>query len=196
MNRLPWIVVGAAALALLAFLFWYTPDRRAAQALSTPGPGEAAAVASNTAVASAAAAPSAPASARAPISGGGSPSQVIDAGAPDPTGPFKVDLGQATIYLNDPVEKRVMRFTLRLTVGNQVAAKECRLRREELVRMAYFLGSHRAAEGALGEEGRDRFARDLLDRYRNVIRTGSMDDVELVGYEVIPASKVPPRRAP
>lgn len=190
MKRLPWIVVGLAALALLAFLFWYTPEQRAASALKvTPPPAEA--------VANAASSPSpsaAPRSANAPRTAQpGTPAAVIDAGPPDPGGPVTVDLGNHTIYLNDPVERRVMRFTMRLTVGNGVAAREARLRREELVRMAFFLGSHRVAEGALGQEGRDRFTNDLLDRFRNVIRSGSLDALELADYEVIPASKLPPK---
>jgi hypothetical protein len=189
MKRLPWIVVGLAALALLAFLFWYTPERRAASALSVPVAAEPAASGSSAPGPSAA-----PRSANAPRTAqAGTPAAVIDAGPPDPGGPVTVELGNHTIYLNDPVERRVMRFTLRLTVGNGVAAREARLRREELVRMAFFLGSHRVAEGALGQEGRDRFANDLLDRYRNVIRSGTLDALELADYEVIPSSKLPPK---
>lgn len=189
MKQLPWIVVGLAALALLAFLFWYTPEQRAAAALKVPKAPEPAAAASIAPGPSAA-----PRSADAPRTAQpGTPAAVIDAGPPDPGGPVTVDLGNHTIYLNDPVERRVMRFTLRLTVGNGVAAREARLRREELVRMAFFLGSHRVADGAVGQEGRDRFANDLLDRYRNVIRSGSLDALELADYEVIPSSKLPPK---
>jgi hypothetical protein len=105
-----------------------------------------------------------------------------------------VELGTHTVYLKDETtEKRVMRFELRVTVSNAAGAKEARLRRDDLVRMAFFLGSHRVAEGALGEAGRDRFANDLLERYRNVIRLGTVDAVELARYEVLPAAKVPPR---
>lgn len=189
MKQLPWIVVGLAALALLAFLFWYTPDQRAASALEVPAAAKPAASASIEPAPSAA-----PRSANAPRTAQpGTPAAVIDAGPPDPGGPVTVDLGHHTIYLNDPVERRVMRFTLRLTVGNGVAAREARLRREELVRMAFFLGSHRVADGAVGQEGRDRFTNDLLERYRNVIRSGTLDALELADYEVIPSSRLPPK---
>lgn len=188
MKRLPWVFVALAALALLVFLFWYTPERRAALAVSAPKAPEAA-VAPKVEASPPAAAPR---STPAPRSvAPGAPAAVIDAGPPDSIGPVVVDLGRQTIYLSDPVEHRVMRFTLRLTVGNQAAAKEARLRRDELIRMAYFLGSHRVGDGAVGQEGRDRFADDLLERYRNVIHTGSMDSLELADYEVIPADKLP-----
>ena len=190
MKRLPWMLVGLAALALLAFLFWYTPERRAAMAVKSPKAPEAAVSPTPESPPVSAA----PRTAPAPRSlASGAPAAVLDAGPPDVIGPVVVDLGRHTIYLNDPVSRRVMRFTLRITVGNQAAAKESRLRREELVRMAFFLGSHRVADGALGQEGRDRFAADLLDRFRNVIHSGSMDGIELVDYEVIPADKLPKR---
>lgn len=188
MKALPWVFVALAAMALLVFLFWYTPDRRAALAVSTPKAPEAAVSpkAESPPPAIVSRPTPAPRSARP-----GAPAALIDAGPPDAVGPVVVDLGRQTIYLNDPTEHRVMRFTLKLTVGNQAAAKESRLRRNELIRMAYFLGSHRVGDGAVGQEGRDRFANDLIERYRNVIHTGTMDSIELADYEVIPADKLP-----
>lgn len=195
MNRLPWIVVGLVALLLLGFLFWYTPDRRAASAVNVPAPAGEEDPASVSAPAVVA-----PATARAPASRGDAPPKlvpaVVDAGPPEPQGPQTVELGTHSVYLKDDTttEKRVMRFELRVTVSNAAAAKETRLRRDDLIRMAFFLGSHRVADGALGEAGRDRFANDLLERYRNVIRLGTVEAVELARYEVLPAAKVPPRQ--
>ena len=194
MNRLPWIVVGLVALLLLGFFFWYTPERRGAVAVNAPAP------ASDDDDPPSVLAPAvlAPATARAPSSRGDAPPKlvppVVDAGPPEPQGPQTVELGTHTVYLKDETtEKRVMRFELRVTVSNAAAAKEARLRRDDLVRMAFFLGSHRVADGALGEAGRDRFANDLLERYRNVVRLGTVEAVELARYEVLPAAKVPPR---
>ena len=191
MNRLPWIAVSVVALALLAFLFWYTPERRAAMAVNAPA---AQALPTNAPTL-----PGVPSARVAQTPGGpataipGSPAALIDAGAPDPAGPFDVNLGKQTIYLKDDAQGRVAHFELHLTVTNQAAERETRLRREELLRMTYFLGSHRVADGALGEDGRDRFAHDLLERYRNVVRSGEVMDVKLEGYEVVPG---PPRAAP
>lgn len=193
MSRLPWIAVAVAALALLGFLLWYTPERRAANAVSVAAaPSGPASVAAP--VGAARSAPSAPASAPASTADV-RPGVPADAGAPEPVGPFVVSLGNHTIYLKDtdPRGGRVAKFELQLVVGKDAAQKEVRLRREELVRMTYFLGSHRVAEGALGDEGRDRFARDLLERFRNVIRGGEVLEVRLAGYEVVPG---PPRQAP
>jgi hypothetical protein len=192
-NRLPWIVVGLVALLLLGFLFWYTPERRAARPVNGPVTAEAEATPGE-----AVGAVAAPPTARAPASRGDAPPKLVpptvDAGPPEPQGPQTVELGTHTVYLKDETtEKRVMRFELRVTVSNAAGATEARLRRDDLVRMAFFLGSHRVAEGALGEAGRDRFANDLLERYRNVIRLGTVDAVELARYEVLPAAKVPPR---
>jgi flagellar basal body-associated protein FliL len=110
----------------------------------------------------------------------------LDASVDPPTGPFEVDLGAHTLYLKTDPENRVIRARFRVVVGTAAAQRETRLRREELLRMVYFLGTHRAAEGAEGEAGRDRFARDLLDRFRNVIRSGPVEAVLLDDWSLGP----------
>ncbi|MFZ4734712.1 MAG: hypothetical protein ACOYM9_02145 [Bradymonadia bacterium] len=110
----------------------------------------------------------------------------LDAAVDSPKGPFEVDLGAHTLYLKTDPENRVIRTRIRVVVGTPAAQRETRLRREELLRMVYFLGTHRAAEGAEGEAGRDRFARDVLDRFRNVIRSGPVEAVLLDDWSLGP----------
>ena len=109
-----------------------------------------------------------------------------DAGAQEPQGPFTIDFGQHTLSFKVDPESRVIRTGLRLVVSNAAAQREVRLRRQELLRMVYFLGANRNPEGAIGEAGRDRFADDLLERFRNVIRSGTVESVELEGWSVGP----------
>ena len=110
-----------------------------------------------------------------------------DASAPapeTPKGPFTVDLGAHTIHLKDDARKRVVRFNLRLVTQTDTTRVEIRRRRRQLVRMAYFLGSKRQADGAVGSAGKQRFERDLLERFQNVVRSGSIDELTLENYRI------------
>ena len=78
-----------------------------------------------------------------------------------PEGPFTIDLGNHTIHLKDDERKRVVRFKLLLVTQTDTTRVEIRRRRRELVRMTYFLGSKRQADGATGADGKRRFERDL-----------------------------------
>ena len=101
-----------------------------------------------------------------------------------PEGPFTVDLGDHTIHLKDDARKRVVRFKLLLVTQTDTTRVEIRRRRRELVRMAYFLGSKRQADGAVGTAGKTRFERDLQERFQNVIRSGSIDSLTLDNYRI------------
>ncbi len=179
MNR-PLLIPAAAALVLGLVVAFYNPDVRPAGSLTVPD--------SPTPVSSASLAP-----ARAQDPGTAAPQvmpdEPLESAPPEETlntGPVTVDLGGHTLYLKDPTEGRVARLRLKVVGHNEAVAREVRLRRSELLRMLYFLASHREAEGALGEAGRDRFASDLLDRFRNVVRTGPIDELQFEGYEVVP----------
>lgn len=101
-----------------------------------------------------------------------------------PQGPFTIDLGHHTIHLKDDERKRVARFKLLLVTQTDTTRVEIRRRRRELVRMAYFLGSKRQADGAMGAAGKRRFERDLQERFQNVVRTGSIDSLTLENYRL------------
>jgi flagellar basal body-associated protein FliL len=102
-----------------------------------------------------------------------------------PKGPFTVDLGSHTIQLRDDARKRAVSFTLQVVTQTDETRKELRRRRRDLVRMAYFLGSKRQADGAVGSAGKARFERDLLERFQNVVRTGSIDTLKLKSYRIV-----------
>ena len=115
---------------------------------------------------------------------------IDDAGPPEPDvgqGPWMVDLGSHTIYLKD--EGQVMRVHPVLWLTRRVTQKEVARRRRRLVRMLFFLGSHRRAEGSRGSEGQQRFHDDLLARFRNVVKTGPIARLELAQYEITDAPK-------
>ncbi len=109
--------------------------------------------------------------------------------AETPKGPFTIQLGQHTIQLKDDARKRAVQFQLQLVTQTDETRKEIRRRRKDLVRMAYFLGSKRQADGAVGVAGRTRFERDLLDRFQNVVRSGSIDALKLANYRVFSRAK-------
>lgn len=100
-------------------------------------------------------------------------------------GPFAVELGEHRIALRGE-PPRDLHVGLRLWTDNPTTRQEIVRRRRELVRMLFFLGSHRQADGASGADGQARFADDLLERYRNVVKTGPVDRLELTRYEVLP----------
>jgi len=183
MNRSLIVAVVAVGVVALAYLLFGGAPQRAVAPEQAPAP---LALGTNAPTgAPLRSAPPHPASAPA-----GEPDTVTpvtaDAGAPEPQGPFTIDFGQHILSFKVDPESRVIRTGLRVVVSNAAAQREVRLRRQELLRMVYFLGANRNPEGAIGEAGRDRFANDLLERFRNVIRSGAVESVELEGWAVGP----------
>lgn len=180
------VLIAAAAAALL--LFW-RPSGRPAAPLEVPPPVSAPAPSSIARLE-----PVAPPSAPTPATEAAPPGVetiTADAAVEPPKGPFEVDLGRHTIHLDDPVQRRVLNVRATLVVEQFATSKEVRRRREELVRMMFFLGTHRVPEGAMGPEGRARFRDDLLERYRNVIRSSRVVDLTFSEYEVTVAPAEP-----
>lgn len=99
-------------------------------------------------------------------------------------GPFEINLGTHTLHSRAD-RGQAIRTTVLLTVPDAKTRKDVFLQRRRLTRMLYFLGAKRRADGARGSEGKDRFMRDLAVRFKNVIRSGSIDGIELRDYEVI-----------
>ena len=101
-----------------------------------------------------------------------------------PEGPFEIDLGRHKIHLDDPEQGRVARIGLKLVTPHWRTRKEIARRRMELVRLLFFLGSHRRGDGAVGEAGKARFQADLHERFNNIVRTGPVDEVLFYEYDV------------
>ena len=120
--------------------------------------------------------------------------RAADAGVPvaaekeKPKGPFTVSLGTHTVHFRqDP--GFAVRMKVLLTVPTQVTRMEVLRQRRKLVRMLFFLGANRRADGTRGSAGRDRFIRDLSTRYGNVIRSGLINRIDLKDYEVIKVNR-------
>jgi len=99
-------------------------------------------------------------------------------------GPFEINLGTHTLH-SRPDRGQAIRVTVLLTVPDAKSRKLVYLQRRSLTRILYFLGAKRRADGARGPAGKDRFLRDVAVRFKNVIRTGTIDRIELRDYEVI-----------
>ncbi len=120
---------------------------------------------------------------------------VADAAAVEPdgpvdTGPWTVDLGEHRIHLKER-DRRVIEIHAKLTTDSALTVREIRGRRRALVRMMFFLGTHRAADGAASDVGGERFRKQLEERYRNVIKTGPFELV-IDRFEVF---RLPPKDA-
>ncbi|MGC6416127.1 MAG: hypothetical protein ACON3Z_03380 [Bradymonadia bacterium] len=102
----------------------------------------------------------------------------------EPKGPFEISLGQHKVHFRaDP--GFVLKCKLSVIVDSAQTRKEVLLSRRKLTRMLYFLGSSRRVEGTRGPAGRDRFLRDLTQRFSNVIRSGPIRQVKMDQYEVV-----------
>ena len=99
-------------------------------------------------------------------------------------GPFEISLGTHTLH-SRPDRGQAIRVTVLLTVPDTKSRKLVYLQRRKLTRILYFLGAKRRADGARGPAGKDRFLRDVAIRFKNLIRTGTIDRIELRDYEVI-----------
>ena len=113
----------------------------------------------------------------------------VEADAEAPEGPFTYSLGEHEILLMGE-GRRFLKLGVTLVMDSAMARDEVRRRRRQLVRMLFFLGSKRQADGAEGAAGRERFERDLKARFGNAIKTGAVNEVEFTRYEVF--SRPPP----
>ncbi len=184
MRRPLIIAAGLGVAVAVAFVVLWKPRGRDAAPIDVP-PADQSAPAAPPSFAAPAVRPAPPSEApAAPIAAA---SAEPDGGPAEPQGPFEVELGRHVIHLKDPERGRVLRVSPKLVVDKQVTAKEVRRRKEELVRMMFFLGSHRVADGAEGTDGEARFKADLIERFRNLVRTGQVQDLVFVEYEVAEA---------
>ncbi len=108
--------------------------------------------------------------------------KVADAKAEAEQGPFTVNLGKHKIVLRE--RDRALNVALEFVVRDMVTRKEALRQRSRLVRMLFFLGSHRAAEGAISADAEARFEADFLSRIRNVLKTGPVLRMKITHWEV------------
>jgi hypothetical protein len=185
-NRAVPLLAAVAGAAVLLFLLFYRPDSRPPPAVAVPVAADEPPP-PDVGVARQRPRPAAPAVKDAPESPAPS---VAAAPAPDAEvdeGPWTFSFGEQTIHLKDESgQNRVARFTLKATTSSKEALQELRLRREKLLRMVYFLGAHRRADGAAGSSGQARFESDVAARWANVVRSGPIEEVEFAEYRVEP----------
>ncbi len=184
MNRL---AIPAAVLALAGgvyFLLSYRPSGGRVETVA-PASGASTPPITDAMVAVPRPAPASAASAEAP------PSAALVAAE---SGPYEMVMGEYKIALRD--SQRRMRMTLVLTTSNPTTRKELQGRREQLRRMIYFLSAHRTEETMVGDAGRDRFLADLRERFTNVIRTGTLDRMEITLWALEETPAAPPSGAP
>ncbi len=177
----PALIVGLAIAGGLAFWLLYSPSRRGADPVNVNSYVVADAGRSQTDPPPGLATKPAP---KRPDAAAAKPKPApTDAGADAAeTGPFFVDLRKQEIFLRER-DGTVMRVHARLVAQTRPVWKEIVARRKSLMRMMYFLGSHRAAESARSPGADERFKSDLLARYRNVIKSGAID-LEILSFEV------------
>ena len=176
-----------AVVGAVIFMVWYTPNSREGHAPNVPQVELAKAHDERVADDHR---PKARAKTATKVEESDEEDPIDDAGPPEPDvgqGPWKIDLGSHTIYLKD--EGQVMRVHPVLWLTRKATQNEVGRRRRALVRMLFFLGSHRRAEGARGPGGQQRFQEDLLARFRNVVKTGPIARLELAQYEITDAPK-------
>ncbi len=105
-------------------------------------------------------------------------------------GPFTVDLGEHRIHLRER-DGRVVEIHALLTTSSHATWRELLGRKRSLVRMMFFLGTHRAADGAAADVGGASFKAELAKRFGNVIRTGAFE----LRFERFEVFQLPPRDA-
>jgi hypothetical protein len=126
--------------------------------------------------------PSRPASVAAP--GSAAAMAVAEALEKSPQGPFEYSLGRHTIHTRLETPRARLEVEAVIVTAQQETLREVARRRQELVRMMFFLGSHRAPAGLTHGGAREHFRKDLLARYRNVVRSGPVVDLRITHWEV------------
>ena len=182
------VIIGialAAAAIVVAFILLYDPTHRPVAPMAgpqaTPVPTQVGPGPTPTPVGSPPRAKTVPLEPPPPDAGTVKDAQPSDA---MPEGPFEFNLGRHKIHLSDPEQGRVLRIGLKVVTPHWRTRKEIARRRMELVRLLFFLGSHRRGDGAVGEEGKARFQADLHERFNNIIKTGPVDEVLFYEYDV------------
>lgn len=120
--------------------------------------------------------------------------QVAESEAPEPEvppaeeekGPFEVRLGKHTVQVrsDDPAVRTLVDIELVGVTPTVETRNELARRRRELVRMLFFLASHRTSVSIALPEAERVFADDLLERMRNVVRTGELTELRVVSWKV------------
>jgi hypothetical protein len=184
------IVAGVLLVAALAWLMMVRPDR----ALTKAAPTVAVPAATPPPVPDAPTPRPRPRPAKAPDASvdvaPAADGAVAEADGAADKGPWTVDLGEHRIHLKER-DRRVLEVQVTLTTESKLTIREIRGRRRALIRMMFFLGTHRSADGALSDSGGERFRKDLAERYRNVIKTGEFS-LSIERFEVF---KLPPKDA-
>jgi flagellar basal body-associated protein FliL len=101
-------------------------------------------------------------------------------------GPFEVSLGKHTIQVrsDDPSVRSMVDIELVAVTPTATTRNELGRRRRDVVRMLFFLASHRTSESVALAEADRVFADDLLERLRNVIRTGEITELKVVSWKI------------
>lgn len=182
MKRPLLLMAGVVVLGAAAFFVWYQPAPRP---VTVPPPPPAPAppppapdlgplprpVAPPT--------PSAPPTIEAPVDAGAAP----DA-APADEGPYTIDLGTHDLLLRER-DGRFLRVGVQLTTPSRTTRAEMARRRETLLRMIYYLGTHRAASALEQPDAEARFAHDLRQRLQQAVKTGAISRIDLEPFEMI-----------
>jgi flagellar basal body-associated protein FliL len=186
MNRAILIIAVLAGLGAAGW-FWMQPapsGRQASPPVSVQVVEQAAQVPDSVAAPVAAPTVAAPATLAAPAT-------VAEAETPAPDaavlqGPFEINLGTHGILLKtaEGAQKRMLDVEVVLVTSNVVTRKEIINRRKQLVRMLFFLGTRRAAASAEGDAGSALFRDHLVERYRNVIKTGAITALKFPTWKV------------
>lgn len=183
-------IIGVGVLGLVGALAWFMFTREPGGREAKPVPGVKVADATDRRVpVPPLPAPKAPAT-EAPMPVKAPPSVFEPTPVEEPVeaeqGPFEVRLGKHTIQVRgtDPALRTLVDIELLAVTPTVETRNELTRRRRELVRMLFFLASHRTAESVALPEAERVFADDLLERMRNVIRTGELTELRITGWKV------------
>ena len=95
-----------------------------------------------------------------------------------------MDIGRHQILLSER-DGRFLDVHVQLVTADAESAAVVRRVRRTLVRQLFFLVTKRTAEGASEPGAQTRLAADLLPRFRNSVRTATIDEVRFAHHEVI-----------
>lgn len=186
MNRAVLVVVALIALTIGLFVLLNPPQVE-------PPPATTPTAVAPTPPPAPAPTPAPPAPAPAPVEPPpAAPEPAADPPAveePADEGPSRYSLGSHRISLKER-DGRYLQVEVTLVTSDPQTRDEIRARRRALVRMLYFLVSHRSADAVALSDGPTRLGRDLMARYRNVVQ-GSLDKIEIGTFQIVQGA-VPP----